>query len=77
MANAGMGGGQFAAFALNFLGIMNFDKALTMIISAVAAKHAVGAGRCFSKRWGPDMPIQLLHRQPRRGQDCLYDAASA
>lgn len=52
MANAGMGGGQFSAFALNFLGIMNFDKALTMIISAVAAKHAVGAGKVFFKKVG-------------------------
>lgn len=50
MAQSGGGGGQFAATAMAWLGVLKFDVALTMIISAVAAKHAVNAGRVFFKR---------------------------
>lgn len=50
MASAGLGGGEFASVALQWLGLLNFDKALTMIMSAVAAKHAVTAGRAFFKK---------------------------
>lgn len=50
LAQGGAGGGQFAAAALAWMGILQFDKAITMIISAVAAKHAVNAGRMFFKK---------------------------
>ncbi len=36
-----MGGGEFGAVAIGYLGVLNFDIALTMIISAVAIKHFV------------------------------------
>jgi hypothetical protein len=50
LAQGGMGGGEYAAVALQWMGLLNFDKAMTMIISAVAAKHAVNAGRVFFRR---------------------------
>ena len=46
-ANSGLGGGQMGAVAVNWLGLLQFDRALTMIISAIAAKHAIMAGRLF------------------------------
>ena len=49
-AQGGMGGGEFAAVALQWMGLMKFDVALTMIISAVAAKHAINAGKVFFRR---------------------------
>lgn len=49
-ARSGMGGGEYAVVAMQWAGLLNFDKAITMIISAVAAKHAVNAGRVFFKR---------------------------
>lgn len=50
LANSGLGGGEYAAVALQWMGLLNFDKALTMVISAVAAKHAVNAGRVFFRK---------------------------
>lgn len=41
------GGGQLGATAMQWMGVLNFDRALTMIISAVAAKHAIMQGRLF------------------------------
>lgn len=49
-AQAGAGGGEYAAAALAYMGLMKFDVAITMIISAVAAKHALNAGRVFFRR---------------------------
>lgn len=46
-ASSGMGGGEFANAAIAWMGVLNFDRAITMIISAVAAKHAVMQGRLF------------------------------
>ena len=43
----GQGGGEFADTAIAWMGVLNFDKALTMIISAVITKHAVMQGRLF------------------------------
>ncbi len=42
-----VGSGQFGAAAAAYLGILNFDKALTMIISAIVTKHAVLQGRLY------------------------------
>ena len=39
--------GQMAAVMFQYLGLLNFDKALTMIISAVAMKKAITAGRLY------------------------------
>jgi len=48
--NSVSAGGEFGAAMAAWVGFMNFDKALTMIISAYAAKHAVGAGKVFLKK---------------------------
>lgn len=49
-AQGGLGGGQLGAIALQWAGLMKFDVAITMIISAVAAKHTINAGRVFFRR---------------------------
>lgn len=49
-AQGGMGGGEYAAVALQWMGLMKFDVALTMILSAIAAKHAINAGKVFFRR---------------------------
>lgn len=46
-ANSGGGGGQLGAVAMNWAGMLNFDKALTMIVSAVVTKHTIMAGRLY------------------------------
>ncbi|MGJ4801775.1 DUF2523 family protein [Luteimonas sp. SDU82] len=46
-AEGGMGGGQFAGPAIAWMGVLNFDKAITMVISAIVSKHAVMQGRLF------------------------------
>ncbi|WP_434989693.1 DUF2523 domain-containing protein [Xanthomonas melonis] len=43
----GNGNGQLGADAMAWFGVLQFDKALTMVISAVAAKHAIMQGRLF------------------------------
>lgn len=44
----GLGGaGQLGAVAMQWMGVLNFDRALTMIISAIIAKHALLQGRLF------------------------------
>lgn len=46
--NVGTGGtSAFAAAAAGYMGIMQMDRAVTMIISAVATKHLVTQGRLF------------------------------
>lgn len=49
-AQVGAGGGELAAVALQWMGLIKFDVALTMMISAVAAKHAINAGKVFFRR---------------------------
>lgn len=46
-AQGGMGGGQLGSVAVNWMGMLQFDRAITMIISAIAAKHAIMQGRLF------------------------------
>lgn len=41
------GGGELGATAMQWFGVLNFDKALTMVISAVVSKYAVMQGRLF------------------------------
>lgn len=41
------GGGQLGATAMAWAGVLQFDKALTMVISAIAAKYAIMQGRLF------------------------------
>lgn len=43
----GNGSGTLGATAMQWAGVMQFDKALTMVISAIAAKHALMQGRLF------------------------------
>lgn len=43
----GSGSGEMGATAVAWAGVMNLDKALTMVISAVATKHAILNGRLF------------------------------
>ncbi|MFI8716349.1 DUF2523 family protein [Stenotrophomonas sp. NPDC077464] len=41
------GGGEMGAAAMAWAGVLQFDRGLTMIISAIAAKHAIMQGRLF------------------------------
>lgn len=41
------GTGQYWEIGMAWMGVLNFDRAITMIISAVATKHAVMQGRLF------------------------------
>jgi hypothetical protein len=45
--NVGTGSGDFYVAASGYLGILNMDKAITMIISAVVTKHTLLQGRLF------------------------------
>lgn len=44
------GGGELTAAALNWLGFLNFDKALTMILSAYVMAFAATSARAFLRR---------------------------
>lgn len=46
-AEGGMGGGPYAAVAIQWMGVLNFDRAITMVVSAIISKHAVMQGRLF------------------------------
>lgn len=48
----GTGTGDYWADAVAWMGVLNFDKALTMVISAVATKTALLNGRLFLFRRG-------------------------
>lgn len=49
----GLGGaGQLAADAVAWAGVMNFDIAVTMLMSAIAIRRGIAAGRVFLKRRG-------------------------
>ena len=43
----GGGGNQYASVAVQWMGVLNFDRAITMVVSAVVTKHAVMQGRLF------------------------------
>lgn len=50
---AGMSGGNLGADAIAWAGVLNFDVAVTMIISAYVTRQGVQAGRLFlQKRLG-------------------------
>lgn len=51
-AAGGGGGGEYFELAKQWAGVLNFDKALTMVISAVITKHAVMKGRLFLFKQG-------------------------
>jgi len=46
-ASGGMPGGEFGTAAVQWMGVLNFDRAITMVISAIVSKHAVMQGRLF------------------------------
>lgn len=46
-ASGGMPGGDFGVAAVQWMGVLNFDRAITMVISAIVSKHAVVQGRLF------------------------------
>lgn len=46
-AQGGGGGGQFASVAIQWMGVMNFDRAITMIGSALTIKWSMNQGRLF------------------------------
>ena len=48
----GGAGGEFGAAALAWVGVLRFDQAVTMVISAVAAKKAIQATRVFLSKKG-------------------------
>lgn len=52
----GGGVGDFGATAVAWLGVLQFDRAITMIISAVITKHAVMQGRLFLFKKGFGAP---------------------
>ena len=52
----GGAGGQFGATAMQWLGVMQLDKAATMVGSAVLLKHTVMQGRLFLFKKGFGAP---------------------
>lgn len=55
LRNFSQGGGstgQFIDVAKQWAGVLNFDKALTMVIGAFVTKKAVGAARLFLMKRG-------------------------
>jgi hypothetical protein len=50
LASGGAGGGSFASEAYNWLGVLNFDRALSMVISAVTTKYAVTGAKLFLQK---------------------------
>jgi|GEM_PF-1833046 len=55
-ANSGMGGGQYATTAIAWMGVLNFDRAITMIISAIVAVNVLMRGRLFLFKRGAGTP---------------------
>lgn len=45
--SAGSGTGEFGTTAIAWMGVLNFDKAITMVISAIVTKHVLTQGRLF------------------------------
>ena len=50
LANAGVGGGELGQTALAWMGVLKFDRCISMIISAVAAKYTVNAAKLFLQK---------------------------
>jgi hypothetical protein len=46
-SQSGAAGGELGAIAMQWAGMLNLDRAITMIISAIVAKHAIMQGRLF------------------------------
>lgn len=46
-AAQGSAAGEYGPIAVQWAGMLNLDKAVTMIVSAVVAKHAIMQGRLF------------------------------
>lgn len=46
----GTGGGDFAAVAWGWMGVLNFDRAITMVVSAVGTRLATARARLFLMR---------------------------
>lgn len=46
-AAQGAASGEYGAVAMQWAGVMNLDRGLTMIVSAIVAKHAIMQGRLF------------------------------
>jgi len=55
-ATSGMGGGEYADAAIAWMGVLRFDKAITMIISAIVSKHVITQGRLFLFKKGFGAP---------------------
>lgn len=47
LQTSGVGGGEVGAAMIEYLGLLNFFKACSMIASAVTAKFAANAARAF------------------------------
>lgn len=45
-------GGMYGAIAMQYAGMMNLDRAVTMIVSAYITKQAITSGRLFLFRKG-------------------------
>ncbi|WP_202843416.1 DUF2523 family protein [Luteimonas saliphila] len=46
-ADGGLGGGEFAPTAIAWMGVLQFDRAITMVVSAIVTKHVVMQGRLY------------------------------
>ncbi len=52
-AGGGAGGtGEYWLMARDWMGVMKFDVAMTMIVSSLVARRAMGAGRLFLTKRG-------------------------
>lgn len=52
----GGGGSDYATAAMQWMGVMQFDRAITMVVSAIIAKNAVMQGRLFLFKKGFGAP---------------------
>lgn len=50
VANGAGSGGHLAETMINWAGVLQFDKAISMILSAVTTKMGISAGRLFLQR---------------------------
>lgn len=55
-ANSAGSGGVYAVAAGQWMGVMQFDRAITMVVSAIVAKNAVVQGRLFLFKKGFGAP---------------------
>ncbi|MGN7725125.1 DUF2523 family protein [Luteimonas sp. 22616] len=51
-SGGGTGGGEYWIIARQWAGVLNFDKALTMVISAYVTQRTLMAGRLFMFKRG-------------------------